>query len=190
MLRALRLPLAFVVLFTAISWPLVVHAQGEPLAPSAIITPDVAPPPVVLAPGIPSIEAAPLQFAAVLVQLAQSGKWGALVGLLVFALVWAARKFAGKLPPGKFRDATLSKWGGWGLNLAVALSAGFASLAFVGLPLSVVSVLGVIGAGVTYAFTAAGLVEFQKDIADKGSAASAAVTTKADALGILEKGPP
>lgn len=174
-LGLLALFLAFVVVLA----PALARAQDVPL-------PDAAP---VLVPGVPSIDDAPLQFAALLVQLGQQGKWGPLVALAVFALVFLARKFASKLPAGKVRDALLSKWGGWGLNLAVALSAGVAGLLLSPVAVSVVSVIGVVGAALTYSLAAAGLVELRKDAAGKGDAAAAAVDTKAEALSSLDKGP-
>jgi len=148
--------------------------------------------------GVPDLDAAPVQFAGVLLQLAQTGRWGAFASLAVFALVYAVRKFATKLPVGKVRDALTSKWGGWAMNFVSSLSAGFATLAFIGASFTLVSVIGVIGGAVTYTLGAAGLVELQKDLtekrdtaaADAGATAAAAVTTKADAVSALEKGPP
>lgn len=163
-------------------------AQDLPAAPT-VLGP-VAEPAVALPPGVPSVEEAPLQFAGVLVQLAQQGKWGALAALAVFALVFVARKFVWRLPEGKFRDFMLSTWGGWLLNLLVAGSAASAGLAMSGSPFSVASVLGVVGGALTYSLTAAGLVELQKDATAKGAAAAAKLDTKSEAAALLEKGPP
>ena len=139
---------------------------------------------------MPSLDSSPLQFAGVVLQLAQQGKWGALVGLLVFTLVWAVRRFAKVLPDGKVKETLLSKWGGWVLNLLVAIAAGFAGLLVLGAPVTALSVVGIVGGALTYALTAAGVVELQKDVLTKGDAAAAAITTKADAVRELEKGPP
>lgn len=162
-----------------------VHAAGTP-APTFALA-QAADPTIT---GVPSLEQSPLQFAAVVVQLAQKGQWGAFAFVLLFGVVWAIRKFASKLPDGKVKETLLSKWGGWTLNLVLALAAGVAGLLLVGGPVSLVPVLGVVMTAVTYAFAAAGAVEFQKDVLGKGDAAAAGVTTKADAVAMLEKGPP
>lgn len=140
-------------------------------------------------PGVPSLDDAPVQFAGLLLQLGQQGRWGALAALGVFALVFLARKFVSKLPPGKVRDFALSTWGGWLLNLLVALSAGIAGMLLGGGALSAASVVGVVGGALTYSLAAAGLVELKKDALAKGDAAAAAVDTKAEAVSTLEKGP-
>lgn len=188
-MRLLRLPVFAVLLFVAVSWPLAVHAGGLPAPDFALAQADAPPPDPGIA-GVPSLEQAPLQFAGVVLQLAQQGKWGALAGLLVFALVWAVRRFAKVLPDGKVKETLLSKWGGWVLNLLVALAAGVAGLLLVGGSVSLLPVLGIVGSAVTYAFAAAGMVELTKDVASKGEAAAAAIVTKADAVAELEKGPP
>jgi len=157
--------------------PFVARAQDIPAAPVGV-------------PGVPSVEDAPLQFAALLVQLGQQGKWGPLVALIVFALVFALRKFASKLPDGSVKVFLLGKWGGWLLNLGVALSAGIAGLLLSPVTVSVASVVGVVMSAVMLSLSAAGLVELKKDATAKGEAAAAAVDTKAEALGVLEKGPP
>lgn len=159
-----------------------------------VMAQDIPPPPDVPAiPGVPSLDSAPLQFAGVLVQLAQAGRWGAFASLAVFALVYVVRKFGSKLPAGKVRDALLSKWGGWALNFLLAVAAGFAGVTFIGVPITVVVVVGILGAAVSYALGAAGLVELQKDIVGKaeakGTEAAAAVTDKAAAVSALERGP-
>lgn len=188
-MRNLRLPVFAVLLFVAVAWPLAVHAGGLPAPDFALAQADAPPPDPGIA-GVPSLEQAPLQFAAVVVQLAQKGQWGAFAFVLLFALVWAVRKFASKLPDGKVKETLLSKWGGWTLNLLFALAAGVAGLLLVGGPVSVLPVLGIVGSAVTYAFAAAGMVELQKDVLGKSDAAAAAVVTKADAVRVLEKGPP
>lgn len=169
-----------------------VLAAGTP-APSFALAQAEAPAPAqtpVIAPGVPDLEAAPLQFAGVVLQLAQQGKWGALAGLLVFALVWAVRRFAKVLPDGKVKETLLSKWGGWTLNVLVAISAGFAGLLFLGAPVTALSVVGIVGGALTYALTAAGVVELTKDVTAKGDAAAAGIASKADAVAELAKGPP
>lgn len=180
----------FVVLFVLLV-PLLAHAQDVPSTPAAHAElGPVAAPPVALPAGVPDLEAAPLQFAGVLVQLGQQGRWGALAALAVFAVVFLARKFVGKLPGGKFRDFMLSTWGGWLLNLLVAGAAAASGLALAGASFSLTTVLGVVGGALTYSLSAAGLVELQKDATKKGAAASAAVDTKSEAVSLLEKGPP
>ncbi|HEY0881193.1 MAG TPA: hypothetical protein VGD87_06675, partial [Archangium sp.] len=107
------------------------------------------------------------------------------------------RRFAKALPEGKVREALLSKWGGWALNFLLAVAAGFGGLTFVGVPITVMAVVGILGSGVAYALGAAGLVELQKDLTTKrneavgaaGEAAAATVTDKEAALRTMEKGP-
>lgn len=179
----------------AVAAPMLAFGQDTPppdLGPA--VTHPAAP---TITPGIPGLDDAPLQFAGVLIQLAQTGRWGAFASLAVFALVWATRKFAVKLPEGKVREALLSKWGGWLLNFALAVAAGFGGVTFVGLPITVMAVVGIIGGAVSYALGAAGLVELTKDLTGKrnqavqlaGDAAAAAVTDKEAALRTMEKGP-
>jgi len=166
-----------------------VLAAGSP-APSFALAqaPDAPPDPSIA--GVPSLEQSPLQFAAVAVQLAQKGQWGAFAFVLLFAAVWLVRKFASKLPDGKVKETLLSKWGGWTLNLLFALAAGVAGLLLVGGPVSVLPVMGIVGSAVTYAFAAAGMVEMKKDLLAQGDTAAGAIATKADAVAELTKGPP
>jgi hypothetical protein len=190
MLRSPRL--ALVLVLAVFAAPLLARAQDLPAAPVDVVQP--APP---LPAGVPSLEAAPVQFAGVLLQLAQTGRWGAFASLAVFALVYAVRKFAAKLPAGKVRDGLMSKWGGWGINLVSAISAGFAGLTFVGAPVTLVSIVGILGGAVTYALGAAGLNELLGDLTTKrteaataaGDAAAATVTTPAEAVKAIN-GPP
>lgn len=163
--------------------PLCAFAQ-EPGAPPAVATVSSSPP-VPLPAGVPSLDDNALAFAGVLVQLAQAGQWGSFAALVVFALVWAVRRFAGHLPAGKVRDFLTGKWGGWLLNFGAAIAAGFATVALTGTPMGLVTVLGIIGGGVTYALGAAGLVELKKDVMP----APVPVTEKAEALRIMEQGP-
>ena len=189
----LRLGIFSAVLF-ALFAPIVAFAQDVPPGPTIEASPHLPPMPA----GVPSIDQAPLQFATVLLQLAQAGRWGAFASLLVFALVFAIRKFSGKLPEGKVREALTSKWGGWAMNFVSSLSAGFSALAFIGAPFTLISVIGVIGGAVTYTPGAAGLVELQKDLTEKrdtaatsaGATAAAGITTKDEVVAALEKGPP
>jgi hypothetical protein len=154
-------------------------AQDVPAAPAPVAVP-----------GVPSVEDSPMQFAALLVQLGQQGRWGPLVALVVFALVFVLRKFVGKLPEGKVRDWLLSKWGGWALNLVTALSAGFAAVLMGGGALSVGVAVNIIGGALLASLGAAGIVELQKDAAAKGESAAAVIDTKTEAANLLEKGPP
>lgn len=163
--------------------PLTAFAQ-EPAPPPVAATVSSSPP-VPLPAGVPSLDDNALAFAGVLVQLAQAGQWGSFAALVVFALVWAVRRFAGHLPAGKVRDFLTGKWGGWLLNFGAAIAAGFATVAITGTPLGLVTVLGVIGGGVTYALGAAGLVELKKDVMP----APVPVTAKVEALRIMEQGP-
>jgi len=142
---------------------------------------DVPPAPVV---GGLNLDADPLGLVPLATTLVREGKFGALALVALFALVWAIRKFAAKLPAGKVRDALLSKWGGWGLNFALGLAGGFASLALSGVQVTLSLVLGVIGAAVSFALGAAGLKELGKDVLP------AKVETLDDAAKVLAKGPP
>lgn len=187
--------LAILGLLALVLLPFTARAQDVPApavpAASAELGPVAAP----VMPGVPDIDQAPLQFAAVLIQLAQAGRWGAFASLAIFAAVWLVRKFAGRLPDGKVREALLSKWGGWAMNFVSAVSAGFGAIAFVGAPVTLVSVIGILGGAVTYTLGAAGLVELQKDLTlkratDAGQTAAAAIDSKAAAVATLEKGPP
>jgi hypothetical protein len=186
---------SFMVLLALLCFvPMAAFAQDVPTGPTIEASPHLPPLPA----GVPSIDQAPLQFATVLLQLAQAGRWGAFASLLVFALVFVVRKFSSKLPEGKVRDALTSKWGGWAMNFVSSLSAGFSALAFIGAPFTLVSVIGVLGGAVTYTLGAAGLVELQKDLTEKrdtaattaGATAAAGITTKDEVVAALEKGPP
>lgn len=187
--------LALLIVLACFFAPFVAHSQDVPATPLVVPAAPaelgpVAAPPVALPAGVPDLESAPLQFAGVLVQLGQQGKWGSLAALLVFAVVFLARKFVGRLPEGKVRDFMLSTWGGWLLNLLVAGAASAAGLALGGASFGLPTVLGVVGAALTYSLSAAGLVELQKDATKKGAAAAATVDTKAEAASLLENGPP
>lgn len=164
--------------------PFVAFAQ-EPAPPPLVVDTTPSAPAVPLPAGVPSLDDNALAFAGVLVQLAQAGQWGPVAALVVFALVWGVRRFAGHLPAGKVRDFLIGRWGGWLLNFGAALAAGFAGLALTGTPLGLVTVLGVIGGGITYALGAAGLVELRKDV----QPAPVPVPSKAEALRIMEQGP-
>lgn len=176
--------LALLALTFIIAAPIVAFAQ-EPAPPPPVVDVASSSPAVPLPAGVPSLDDNALAFAGVLVQLAQAGQWGSFTALLVFALVWAVRRFAGHLPSGKVRDFLTSRWGGWLLNFGAAIAAGFATVALTGTPLGLVTVLGVIGGGITYALGAAGLVELKKDVLP----APVPVPSKAEALRLMEQGP-
>lgn len=176
-----------------------VAAAGVPAPEFALSQVDAAAPLPTLPTGVPSIEEAPLQFALVLVNLAQTGKWGPFGAFLVFALVALVRWGAKKLPAdSKVALALTSKWGGWALNFASALAAGFGSVLYLGAPLSVTAIVGIVGAALTFTFGAAGVKELQKDLmtsrndaaSSAGSKASGEVKTLDEAAAVLRKGPP
>lgn len=154
---------------------------------------------VPLPPGIPHPELAPLQFAAVLVELARAGKWLALVNFGLFGLIFIARKLFKRLPEtSKLAVALRSKWGGWGLNFATALTAGLGTLGFFSVVPTVGNVIMTILGALGFALGAAGVNEFVKDLttarneaaAAKGEAAAGEVKTIDDAARVIGKGPP
>lgn len=167
----------FLLLLSLIALPLPVLAQDA-----------AVPPPDAALQVVPSLEDSPLAFAGLLVQLGQTRQWGPLVSLIIFALVFGARKFASRLPAGKVRDALLSTWGGWALNLGVALAGGIATLLLSG-GVTVLGLVNTVLAALFAALSAAGLVELRKDATSKGVAAAAAVDSKAAAVSALERGP-
>lgn len=142
---------------------------------------DVPAAPVV---GNVNLDADPLGLVPLATALVREGRFGALALVALFALVWAVRKFAAKLPEGKVRDALLSKWGGWGLNFALGLAGGFASLALSGVAVNLALVLGVIGGAVSFSLGAAGLRELGKDVLPGPK-----VETLDDAAKVMAKGP-
>lgn len=154
---------------------------------------DVPPPPDVAAPVVVGVDldAAPQALVPVVAGLVKDGRWGLLALVGLFAVVWAVRKFASKLPEGKVRDALTSRWGGWSLNVAMALAGGFASLLATGAPITAAGVVSVIGAAVSFALGAAGLVALKQDVTAKadaaGAKAAATVTDTATAAAELRK---
>lgn len=159
------------------------------------------------APPSPSVPAVPgfhnpddnaLAAVGVVVKLAQEGKWAPAVLLGLFLVVWAFRKFALKLIPGAAGDWLRGKWGGWLINFVLALLGGFGSVALVGTPINVGSVMAIVMGSVTFALGAAGVNELLKDIGAKkvaeadaaAAAASGTVTTLSDAAAEMRKGPP
>lgn len=154
---------------------------------------DVPPPPDAASPVVVGVDLdqAPLALVPVVASLVKDGRWGLLALVGLFAAVWAVRKFASKLHEGKVRDALTSRWGGWALNVAMALAGGFASLLATGAPITAVGVVSVLGAAVSFALGAAGLVALKQDVTAKadaaGAKAAATVTDAATAAAELRK---
>lgn len=165
--------------------------------PFVVLAQDAAPPAAPELAGVPSLDQAPAQFALLVLQLAQGGRWGAAALLVLFGLVFGFRKLGLKLVPGKVGDFLRGKWGGWLINFALAVSGGFGSLLMVGTPITALAVISVLGGSVTFALGSAGLNELVKDLTHKPAEAAgdAAATNvagmpKADLVSALEKGPP
>lgn len=167
-----------VLLLSLLAFPAV--AQDIPAPPA---TPELA--------GVPSLDAAPAQFALLVLQLAQGGRWGAAALLALFAAVFAFRKLGLKLVPGKVGDFLRGKWGGWLINFALAVSGGFGSVLLAGQSVSAVVAISVLGGAVTFALGSAGLNELVKDLTPKRDVvAEVAAMPKAEVVDRLEKGPP
>lgn len=167
-------------------------AAGEALPVDPLAEPQ-------LPPGLHALEGTPVQAVTALLDLARAGKWLAFAMALLFLAVKLLRFGAKKLPPtSKVATALNSTWGGWATNFVSAVSAGFASYGVLGVPLTLPSVLTVVGGGVAFALGGAGLHELIKDLtqarnekaAEAGATAAAGVNTVTDAADIFRgKGP-
>lgn len=148
--------------------------------------------------GVPSLDQAPVAFVALLVNLAQQGRWGLFAALAIFGATFVVRKVAAKFPTSKFGEAILSKWGGWATNFVLSAAAGVSTMLVTGIPVNVASVATVLFSAVGYTLMAAGLREFQKDAGASRNAAADSAGEKAagevknldDAADVLRKGPP
>lgn len=127
----------------------------------------------VLAQGLPALDGVPnpdenlLAAVGLVVQLAQGGQWLPAIMLGLFLAVWAFRKYALKLIPGKVGDWLRTKVGGYVINFVFALLGGIGSLALSGKQATFGLVASLVGAAVSFAFGASGLNELWKDLTVK-----------------------
>lgn len=104
-------------------------------------------------------------------EMGKAKHWGPMSALLLYAVVALLRMLlkASWFPAGKFKDVMTSKWGGWGINLAISISGGIAIGLMAG-GFTFADAIDTVISAVSTSLTAAGAVALKGDVKSATSA--------------------